>query len=268
MPAAPRSSESAAAPTVDAGGSARGSSTSASRPLALDVRRRSGRARGACCASAAAIVAARSAAKRPRCPSIAVSRPTSSTPCALQRGEVERRGGRADRRAAATARGGRATGRRHVVDRAVEARRSGRATRRCPCRGSAAACGVWRADGERRRRGRLRRSSSASCTPVADAPTTSTPPSGSVAGSPVVGRGDLVRCAGRQLARQRGTAGRSHQPVAMTTLSARQRAVGRWRRRSRRRRPVDALDGRVLATGRVERARRSRRRSRRPRRRS
>ena len=68
-----------------------------------------------------------------------------------------------------------------VVDRLVERADRGRATRRCPCLGSGVAAGC----GDRPRAsrgGRSRCSSSASCTPVAEAPTTSTPPVGRSSG--------------------------------------------------------------------------------------
>ena len=67
-------------------------------------------------------------------------------------------------------------------------------------------------------------SSSASCTPVAEAPTTSTPPAGSASGLRYAAGVTWAMPGSRPLAIA-GTAGRSHQPVAITTSPARQR---RW----------------------------------------
>ena len=145
--------------------------------------------------------------------------------------------------------------------------RSGRATTRCPCRGSGGAggCGGRR---PARRRGRPRASSSASCTPVADAPTTSTPPVGQLVGvavrcgvscamapveprRPRPGRAGSVAPSGGD----HDVARRATSPSSVLTAKP---AVGASER----------TDGAVLEHRRVEGARRSRSGSRRPRPRS
>ena len=207
--------------------------------------------------SAAATVAGRSVASAHP---VTVDRRSGGRPGGRRRpagwrGRAARWSGAADQlqRRLAAARAGAS---RHLVDRLVETRRSGRATRRCPCPGSGEACGCG---GRRRssRRVRPRRSSSASWTPVAEAPTTSTPPAGSDrrgCGTRPGPPGGCPRAGARATA---GTAGRSHQPVAMTTLSA-----GPGRRRWCTSKPWprwrSELHGRVLRG----RARRTRRRSR------
>ena len=72
-----------------------------------------------------------------------------------------------------------------------------------------------------------RRSSAASCTPVADAPTTSTPPSGSLAGITVVERRQLLDLAPAPQPLSRGTDGRLQAPLAMTTARQRDLAAAR-----------------------------------------
>ena len=127
-------------------------------------RRRRRRGTGSRWASADRTVPARSSANATRCPSIACSRPVDLDPQrpAGCRGRRRRRGGRGlaarqlERRLAP---GGRGIG--HGVDGAVERCRSGRATRRCPCRGSGGAggCGGRRRGRPAARRGPARRRS-------------------------------------------------------------------------------------------------------------
>ena len=142
--------------------------------------------------------------------------------CRVARSSV---GGRVGRPAAATARAGPRRRRRTSSIGACRGRRCGRATRRCPCRGSGGAGGCGgrpRAVTSRPARAQLVGELDAGGRRADDQHA----PVGERVGVAVGGRDQLVDAAARSPATA-GTAGRSHQPVAMTTLAARHgRSVG------------------------------------------
>ena len=147
----------------------------------------------------------------------AASRPTSSTPSAVERVEVERRAlGRADQ-----LRRRQPAGARQVVDLVVALVPD--AGRVHPPQHVAAAIRPRQphvlADRRASPAGPSGWISSASCTPVADAPTTSTPPSGSCVGIAVVERREL-RDRRRHAPRAApGRCGRLQAPLAMHDAS-------------------------------------------------
>ena len=228
-----------------------GASARAARP-----RRRCGRARVACGRSASATTASTSGANVAR--------------LAVDRRSAGRRGGRRSPGASpgrASAVGATDELQRRLVrgprrDRrrrrsCGRTRRSGRATRTRPCRGSGAACGCGVPTASVTGRP-LRWSSSASCTPVAEAPTTSTPPAGRSSGLAIVAR---RRPGGCRPSRCRGQR-RDRRPVAPSggdhDVVGHGRSRRRCRRRSRRRRGATRWTVVCSTHRRVERRRRSR----------
>ena len=189
-------------------------------------------------------------------PCSACSRPASRHPARLQHGRGRGRAptgrGRCDRRAASTVRVVQPPGRasRRWSGRAV---RWPPATSRCRDRGSGAASGcAGRPTRTTSRPARL--SSSAICTPEAEAPTTRTPPSGSWPGL----RYSLeVSTSARR--RPAGTCGRAVRAGRDARCCRRARCPGPSRRRSERRR--DPRPGPAPPSCRRPRARRTRRRS-------
>ena len=159
--AACRSSDVSRRRRAQPGGRARRRGPRAVEAGGVDVVVDLGRAGGASRSSAAAtVVAAGRRRTSSRSPSTPVRRPASRTPSRCERGQVDVAAvGAADelqRRPRAGAASGRAPRRW-----SVRTCRSGRATTRCPCRGSggAAGCGGRRRARPRGRRGRARRRS-------------------------------------------------------------------------------------------------------------
>ena len=136
---------------------------------------------------------------------------------ARERVEVERRPFGRARRVASTARGGRA--------RCRPPRRSARRARRPPpstsgCRGRGTSRGPRTCSPTASVTGRPERWISwAICTPVADAPTTSTPPSASCVGVAVLHRRERRRPTTAAPSAKAGTVGTLNAPVASTTVA-------------------------------------------------